>query len=256
MTKKTFSLAMCAMLATTFVACNNADNNSNVVDLGLPSGIKWAKTNVGATNPWDCGDYYAWGETQTKADFDWNTYKFGNSDNLTKYCNNADFGKDGFTDALVTLEPADDVATAVLGSAYSTPTIADWEELCNQCYWVWTSKYEGQDISGYIVYKTKSDADRGVIVNANGTPSESYSLSDAHVFLPFAGAASGFCSSGHCAGPSVKVGLSGIYMSCSLNEKNPNNARYCCFDSGSVRSHPSWYCARYNGLSVRPVCRP
>lgn len=248
-------MTMFAVFATTFVACNNVNNDSDVVDLGLPSGVKWAKTNVGAANPWDCGDYYAWGETQTKADYDWNTYKFGNSDKLTKYCNNADFGNEGFTDALVTLESADDVAKAVLGADYSMPTIADWEELCSQCYWVWTSKYDSQDISGYIVYKAKSDADRGVIVNANGTPSESYSLSDAHVFLPFAGASSGFCLSGHCIGPSVEVGLSGLYWSSSLNEKCPNNARYCCFDSGSVRPHQSWYCPRYNGLSVRPVKR-
>ena len=113
-----------AMLATTFVACTKNDD-SNVVDLGLPSGIKWAKTNVGAANPWDCGDYYAWGETQAKTDYDWNTYKYGNSDKLTKYCNNADSGNDGFTDALVTLESADDVAT-VLGADYSMPTIADY----------------------------------------------------------------------------------------------------------------------------------
>ncbi|MBR5166663.1 MAG: hypothetical protein IKW86_01190 [Salinivirgaceae bacterium] len=244
MTKK---LLLMAMLATTFVACTKNDD-SNIVDLGLPSGIKWAKTNVGAANPWDCGDYYAWGETQAKTDYDWSTYKYGNRDKLTKYCNNADSGNDGFTDALVTLESADDVATAVLGADYSMPTIADWEELCSQCYWVWTSKYEGQDISGYIVYKVKSDADKGVIVNAEGTPSKSYSLSDAHIFLPLVG--SRFNSS------LPKEGLSGIYWSSSLNEKSPNCARYCYFDSGSVRPHPSWYYDRCNGFSVRPVKRP
>ena len=39
------------------------------VDLGLPSGIKWAKRNLGASKPSDYGDYYAWGETEPKAEY-------------------------------------------------------------------------------------------------------------------------------------------------------------------------------------------
>ncbi len=44
-------------------------NGHEWVDLGLPSGLKWATCNVGATNPWDYGDYYAWGETTTKSTY-------------------------------------------------------------------------------------------------------------------------------------------------------------------------------------------
>lgn len=238
---------MFAVFATMFVACNNVNNDSDVVDLGLPSGVKWAKTNVGAANPWDCGDYYAWGETQAKTDYDWNTYKYGNRDKLTKYCNNADSGNDGFTDALVTLEPADDVAT-VLGADYSMPTIADWDELSSQCYWVWTTNYKEQNVSGYIVYPAKSDGDKGVKVYVDGTALDSYSLSDVHIFLPAAGYR--FNSGLYFAGGA------GHFWSSSLNEKSPNCARYCYFDSGSVRPHPSWYYDRCNGFSVRPVCRP
>ena len=36
------------------------------IDLGLPSGTKWASCNVGANKPEEYGDYYAWGETTTK----------------------------------------------------------------------------------------------------------------------------------------------------------------------------------------------
>lgn len=239
-------MAMLAMLATSFVACDksdddsNNDDNINVVDLGLPSGIKWAKMNVGATNPWDFGNYYAWGETETKSDYNWETYKYcnGNYNKITKYCNKADCGNDGFTDTLVTLESADDVATAVLGADYSMPTAVDWNELCSQCYWVWTSKYEGRDISGYIVYKAKSDGDKGVKVFGDGTPSAIYSLTDVHIFLPAAGY--------------IGVGRYGCYWSSSLY--GSSLASNCSFDSNGVYS--SWTSDRCFGWSVRPVKRP
>ena len=49
------------------------------VDLGLPSGTKWATCNVGASSPEEYGDYYAWGETITKSVYDWSTYAPGGS---------------------------------------------------------------------------------------------------------------------------------------------------------------------------------
>ena len=156
MTKKLFSMAMLAMIATSFVACDkdddngndNANANTNVVDLGLPSGAKWAKKNLGATNAWDRGDYYAWGETETKAEeYYWTTYKYcnGTDNTLTKYNYDASCGT---VDNKKVLEPSDDVATITLGNDYSIPTIAEWDELSNQCYWVWTKNYNEQKVSG------------------------------------------------------------------------------------------------------------
>ena len=47
------------------------------------------------------GDYYAWGELDpNKKKYDWDNYKFGNYNKLTKYCNNSKFGLNGFTDNL------------------------------------------------------------------------------------------------------------------------------------------------------------
>ena len=90
---------------------NNHEDNSNnheYVDLGLPSGLKWATCNVGATTPEEYGYYFAWGETQPKKNYDWTTYKYGtNYDQLTKYCNNSYWGKDGFTDNKTVLDPED-----------------------------------------------------------------------------------------------------------------------------------------------------
>ena len=55
------------------------------VDLGLPSGTIWAACNLGASSPEEYGNYYAWGETELKDYYSWDTYKFGKEDNLTKY---------------------------------------------------------------------------------------------------------------------------------------------------------------------------
>lgn len=92
------------------------------VDLGLPSGIKWASCNVGATTPEGYGNYYAWGEVLPKDYYDFGTYKYANNKNdyedtkLTKYCNNADYGDNGFTDGKTTLDPEDDAAYINWGS--------------------------------------------------------------------------------------------------------------------------------------------
>ncbi|MBO4602138.1 MAG: hypothetical protein J5651_03170 [Salinivirgaceae bacterium] len=229
-------------LSAEFVAATIA-----TVDLGLTSGNLWATCNVGAINPWNYGNYYAWGETETKTNYDISTYKYcnGGYNSLTKYCNDASYGFGGFTDALTTLESIDDAATAVFGSDYSMPTLADWNELSGQCYWVWTTNYNEQNVSGYIVYRAKSDSDKGVRVYGGGTPSASYSLSDAHVFLPAAGFRYGTDLG--------QAGAYGYYRSASLYGYDPDNASYCNFGSSGV--YPSKYISRCYGYSVRPVRR-
>ena len=108
------------------------------VDLGLPSGLLWAECNVGASTPYADGDYYAWGEIQTKSDYSWDTYKWGNSP--TKY--NSSDGK-------TTLEASDDVATVKWGKECRMPSRAEFQELYNKCDWTWKSNYNGT--SGYLV---------------------------------------------------------------------------------------------------------
>ena len=220
---------------------------AGLVDLGLPSGTLWTTCNLGATNPWDYGDYYAWGETTTKSDYSWSTYSLcnGSETSLTKYCNNSEYGKDGNTDALTTLEATDDAATAVLGSDYSMPTAAEWSELSSQCYWVWTADYNGQGVAGYIVYKAKADGDKGTKVYSGNTPSASYSLSDAHIFLPCAGLRNYTYL--------YYAGSFGDYLSASLYENGPRSARGCDFGCSNVNADS--FSRRYYGQSVRPVRR-
>ena len=127
---------------------NNGDNNgggsggsnSSVVwvDLGLPSGLLWADRNVGASSPEDYGNYYAWGETAPKEVYDWSTYAYCDYDALTKYCSDASFGLNGFTDNLTTLQASDDAATANLGGGARTPTKDEWQELRDNTIGTWT----------------------------------------------------------------------------------------------------------------------
>lgn len=112
------------------------------VDLGLPSGTLWATCNVGADAPERCGDYFAWGETQTKDTYNWDNYKYanGSSDRLTKYCNKSSYGNYGFTDNLTTLQVGDDPATANWGSGWRTPTKVQWDELHKNTTYKWTTQ--------------------------------------------------------------------------------------------------------------------
>ena len=112
------------------------------VDLGLPSGLKWAKCNLGASKPTDYGDYYAWGETEpNKAEYTWATYKWGTEDNITKYND---------TDDKTTLKAADDAATQKLGSPWRMPTIDEINELIGKCIWTETTQngVKGHEVKG------------------------------------------------------------------------------------------------------------
>ena len=237
-------------LTAEFVAATIA-----TVDLGLTSGNLWATCNVGAINPWNYGNYYAWGETETKSYYHWSTYKYcdGSGNRLNKYCSQANYGyyypntDDRFTDDLTTLESADDAAKVAFGANYSMPTTADWNELSNQCYWVWTNNYNEQNVSGYIVYRAKSNSDKGLKVYSGGTPSPSYSLSDAHIFLPEAG----FRVNSDLS----NAGDGGEYWSSSLNESYPYSALLIGFDSDFV-TPSNFYDNRCYGFSVRPVIKP
>ena len=212
------------------------------VDLGLPSGNLWATCNVGAVNPWSYGDYYAWGETQTKDNYGWENYKYcnGDDDKLTKYNNDADYGT---VDNKTTLESSDDVATTVFGAAYSIPTLADWKELAEECCWVWTDNYDKHGVSGYRVYRAKADADKGY---RGYTPSVSYSNSDAHIFLPAAGYR-------HFTRLDY-AGSYGYYWSSSLNTYDPRYPLNCLFSNGGVEAVSCE--SRCFGCSIRPVKRP
>ena len=104
---------------------------TDCVDLGLASGLLWAKYNIGTTEPTQLGNYYAWGETSPKKKYYSDNYKYYiwkgyDLKRITKY--NEEDGK-------TVLDLEDDAARANLGVGYRIPTKADWEELLEDCKW-------------------------------------------------------------------------------------------------------------------------
>jgi hypothetical protein len=113
-------------------------NGHAYVDLGLPSGTKWATMNIGATSETDYGLYFQWGDTQGyTADqvgsgegqkvFSWSTYKWteDNGETMTKY---------NETDGKTILDLDDDAARANWGGSWKMPTIEQFQELANSNY--------------------------------------------------------------------------------------------------------------------------
>lgn len=105
---------------------------NDCVDLGLASGLLWAKYNMGATEPTDRGNYYAWGETSTKKKYNGSSYKHFKTDD---YDNVKKIYKYNEGDGKEVLDLEDDAARANLGVGYRIPTKADWEELLDDCKW-------------------------------------------------------------------------------------------------------------------------
>lgn len=112
----------------------NPVTGDGYVDLGLPSGTLWATSNVGAQNPWEYGDYFAWGEVTPKEVYGGATYTYG--------------------DSPTTLDAAHDAATVNMGSNWRMPTKEEFQELIDNCEWEWTSDYNGKGVRGYIVWDT------------------------------------------------------------------------------------------------------
>ena len=120
------------------------------VDLGLPSGTLWATCNVGANRPEDYGDYFAWGETTPKEEYNLDTYKWGYYDenrklHLTKYNMTSAYGP---IDNKNELDPEDDAAYVNWGPSWRMPSKDQLSELASQCYWQWTTRNE---VAGLLV---------------------------------------------------------------------------------------------------------
>ena len=125
---------------------SGSGSDEEVVDLGLPSGLKWRGWNVGASKPEDYGNYYAWGETGVKTSYTWSNYKYGHSQNgeFSKY----DTGP--YADNKTVLDSEDDAASVNLGNGWRTPKFKEWKELREKCTWKWTTRngVNGMQVTG------------------------------------------------------------------------------------------------------------
>ena len=203
------------------------------VDLGLPSGVKWADFNLGATKPEEFGDYYAWGETEPyyssldpltwkegkEAGYDWASYRWcmGTDNTMTKYCSNSSYGYESFTDAKTVLDPEDDAAHENLGGNWRMPTDAEWTELRENCTWTWTTQ---NGVSGRLVSGTNGNS----------------------IFLPAAG--------NRTTVSIYNAGAHGNYWSSSIYSFRSSDARYVGFSSGDVGRFNYYRC---DGKPIRPV---
>lgn len=192
-------------------------NGHEYVDLGLPSGTLWATCNVGASSPEEYGNYFAWGETEPKEDYSWETYKWceGSEKTFTKYCTWDIYGT---VDNKIELELADDAARANWGGTWLMPTMTQIEELSNGCTWAWTTL---NDIPGYMINSK---------YNGNS------------IFLPAAG---------HKETSIVDAEKNGEYWSCWGSDVYAEVMRFYNFSYLS----PYGIGSRNEGYPVRPVLR-
>lgn len=177
----------------------------------------WAKCNIGANKPEEYGDYYAWGETETKQSYSISNYKWmdDSSQKLTKYNTYSPFG---LLDNKTILEPEDDVASVKLGSNWRTPTKEEWDALWNNCILEWSNL---NGVNGYIVTSKN---------NGNS------------VFLP----AGGYWKDTELIG----AGFGVYYWSSSLNINKTTGAWAIAYSSGGTGMTNG---SRYDGKNVRPV---
>ena len=204
--------------------CHTDTKQYEYVDLGLPSGLKWAKCNVGAETETDYGDYFMWGSTTPNNDTlcDWEHAPFNNGASY--------YGEEYFTthksewlDDDDNLKPEFDAATQIMGGDWRMPTIAEISELWDNTNSEWIEDYNGTKING-MKFTSK--------INGNS------------IFIPAAG---------NCLGGSVYyVGNYGYVWSSSLSTFYPSYAWNLGF--GSSNCLMGSY-SRCNGRSVRGVCK-
>ena len=219
---------------------DNTPIGVTAIDLGLPSGTKWANMNIGAKSISSYGDYFAWAETKGsqdgKTNFTEKNYKYYmesttkttdedgfiieiTKKGYTKYVTDDKSGYDGFRDDKVTLELEDDAAYENWGGKWRMPTIEEFEELRDKCTWEWAL------MNSNYGYK---------ITGPNGN----------YIFIPAAG---GYVNTGIDG-----TGKTCSYWTCSLSNWYSN----AYFTSFHAENDLNFYDTntRHIGRSIRPVC--
>ena len=144
---------------------SDTPSGARYVDLGLTSGTLWATMNVGAKKPEQYGNYYAWGETNTKDYYALSSYKWYDttSQEYKKYV----YSYVTQTIDRVNLDPEDDAAYVHQdwGKEWRMPTQAQLDELIRECDWEWKAL---NGVNGYIVSSKKSGNDNRIFLPAAG----------------------------------------------------------------------------------------
>ena len=174
---------------------------------------------MGASKPEEYGDYYAWGETETKDKYDEFNYKWRKGDGYSKYITNELSGENK-----TTLDPEDDVAHVKWGGSWRMPTKAELDELVTSCTWTWTS-----------------------LIGVEGCriTSDKKGYTDRSIFLPASFSAL------------FGLGYYGVYRCNSLSSNSCTwciDFGHTTSDEEYFEVNLLDVWKRYSGFSVRPVC--
>ena len=201
---------------------NKTDNiEEHFVDLGLPSGLKWAKCNLGAKTETDYGNYYMWGSTtpNTADECNWANTPFNNgSDSYNEEYFTTH--KSEWLDDNNNLKPEFDVAYKATNGMGRMPTRGEIQELLSGTTNEWIHDYKGTGVNGRK------------FTGSNGNS----------IFIP----AAGWC----CNGSVNYVGIYGDVWSSSLDTSYNYNAWCLYFNSGDCGMYGILH---YFGRSIRPV---
>lgn len=156
---------------------------SDMVDLGLPSGTKWAKWDLGCIEEYSYeGGLYVFGETEPKTTFTWDNYRWGSNDmEYTKYSIHAGYGLNGLVDGKFYLDPEDDPATAQWGSEWRAATAEDFYELINNCTAVEDRKEMREGYNVWYIYGFRFTGPNG---NSIWIPSTEVTYMPANLLSP------------------------------------------------------------------------
>lgn len=142
-------------------------NGHEYVDLGLPSGLKWATCNVGASTPTEYGDYFMWGSTtpNTNDNCAWANAPFNNGSSSWNISYFYSVKDTVCPDGVLALEY--DAVRANMGGEWRMPVIGEYNELINNTNHEWVSNYQGSGIDG-AVFTSMQDMDKSIFIPASG----------------------------------------------------------------------------------------
>lgn len=154
------TVALVAKFRFPFAATGSVGGHE-FVDLGLPSGLKWATHNVGATEIYDKGNYYSWGESIEKPAYNQTYYQLTDD--------NGDINKYYAGDGKTVLEPEDDVAAEKWGGSWRLPTKEELQELIDNC------SFKSMKVNGVLGMRIKGPNNNCIFLPAASYRSSPYS---------------------------------------------------------------------------------
>ena len=224
-----FSAAFMLLAATTSCEILEGGGSKDAVDLGLS--VKWATCNLGATSPEQPGGFYSWGETTPK------TSNFGSMEGYkyvktkkSSYGDNILIYDKYYPDTDKTkLDPEDDAARVKLGGKWRMPTIAEFQELIDNCTWTLTTR------GGVDGFEVKSK------------------VNDNSIFLPFTGM---YGPSGGTINPDGATLSHKDHGFTWTSDMGGSLSGYQLWSGYYKKGKPGgwWGIQRELGVPIRPVC--